>query len=701
MPTVIRLVKHVVIATVKSVVAISMLVSLSLNIANVNAQSNPLEVMTVTATRQAQPLASQTASISVVAMDELQQISHIHINEALARVPGTWLSRGNGQEHLTAIRSAVLTGPGSCGAFYIAEDGVPVRAAGLCNVNQLFDINTEQAARIEVLRGPGTAVHGSDAQHGVINVISASPSSDPQGYLSLEGGPHDYGRIKFGYSDTLGAHGFVINANGSHDGGYKDDSGYDQQKLSARHDLQRGDRQYRTLLTISNLNQETAGFLVGSDAYKDASRKRQNPNPEAYRDSQSLRWQTRIETQLNTRATLAVTPYARYTDMTFLMHFLPGTPLEENGQRSVGMQTLLSRKISESLTLVNGFDLEYSNGWLKQSQQNGFGVFPSGKQYDYRVDVALAAGFLTANYSLSQQTRLEAGARLEYQQYDYDNRMLDGATAEDGSTCGSGPCRYSRPADSRDDFESLSLNLGVLHQFTDQLQLISRLAYGSRAPQATEMYRLQNGQLQANLDSEQVASVELGFAGNYENWQFRLSSFYMEKDNVIVQNSDRLFLSDGETDHYGVEYLLSWQISPTLSLDFNGSYARHQYANDLNLFGSDAAVVIDGNDLDTAPRHMGTARLGWQPTEHTSVELEWVYMGRYYTDIDNLYDYDGHQLLNIRLQQQLSNAISMGVRVTNLGDQDYAERADFSGFAGERYFVGEPRSIYADIRLKF
>lgn len=685
---------------------ICLFLTLNLSVTSAQAQRETLppqtlEVMTVTANRLAQPLASQAASLSVVNMDELQAVSHTHINEALARVPGTWVSRGNGQEHLTAIRSAVLTGPGSCGAFYIAEDGVPVRAAGLCNVNQLFDINTEQAARIEVLRGPGTAVHGTDAQHGVINVISAAPSSDAQGYLALEGGPDDYGRLKFGYSNTHGAHGFAFNANSSHNGGYKDDSGYTQQKLSARHDLQQGDRQYQTLLTASNLNQETAGFLVGSDAYKDTRRKRENPNPEAYRDARSLRWQTRIETQLNNRSTLAVTPYARYTDMAFLMHFLPGTPLEENGQHSAGIQTLLARKLSDSLTLINGFDLEYSSGWLKQNQQNGFAVFPAGKQYDYQVNVALAAGFVSADYTLTPHTRLETGARLEYLQYDYDNRMLDGATAEDGTSCGGGPCRYSRPADSRDDFENLALNLGLLHQLTEPLQLIGRLAYGSRAPQATEMYRLQNGQLQANLEPEQITSLELGLAGNYTQWQFRLSSFYMEKDHVIVQNSDRLFLADGKTDHYGVEYTVNWQLRPTLNLAINGSYARHRYANNLNLFGSNAAVMIDGNDLDTAPRHMGTARLAWRPTARTGIELEWVYMGRYYTDIDNLYSYDGHQLLNIRLQRQCSNAMSVGARITNLEDKDYAERADFSGFAGERYFVGEPRSIYADIRFSF
>ena len=50
---------------------------------------------------------------------------------------------------LLAIRSPVLTGAGACGAFLLLEDGMPLRPTGFCNVNQLFEANTSQAAAIE------------------------------------------------------------------------------------------------------------------------------------------------------------------------------------------------------------------------------------------------------------------------------------------------------------------------------------------------------------------------------------------------------------------------------------------------------------------------------------------------------------------------------------------------------------------------
>jgi outer membrane receptor protein involved in Fe transport len=40
------------------------------------------------------------------------------------------------------------------------------------------------------------------------------------------------------------------------------------------------------------------------------------------------------------------------------------------------------------------------------------------------------------------------------------------------------------------------------------------------------------------------------------------------------------------------------------------------------------------------------------------------------------------------------------LRITNLLDKDYAERADF-GFGEYRYFVGQPRGAYLEISYQF
>ncbi|MBB5212566.1 TonB-dependent receptor [Microbulbifer hydrolyticus] len=665
-----------------------------------------LEQVTVTATRDERQLNEQAEALSVVDAAALQMANAVHPSQALAAVPGTLISRGNGQESLIAIRSPVLTGAGSCGAFAIAQDGVPVRGTGFCNVNQLFDTNFEQAGRIEVLRGPGTVLYGSDAQHGVINVLSADPVDGVETTALIEGGANQYQRVKLGYSRGDNQGGFRIGFSGARDGGYKDNSGFDQQKLQLRGDGQLADWSYQSLLSLANLNQETAGYVTGLDAYKDDARKRENPNPEAFRDSRSARVQVRMEKQLSRGGSLQITPYLRHTEMDFLMHFLPGTPLEENGQRGVGIQTAYRYPLAEDLNMISGIDLEYTDAWLKQTQDGGFSVFPAGKHYDYQVNAALAAGFTQIEKTMRAATTLTLGGRIEHLRYDYDNRMIAGDTTATGEICVSGftgaiGCRYTRPADRRDHYENFSINGSAIHTFSDRVTGTLRLAHGFRAPQASELYRLQNGQMQADLDSESVDSIEFSLRHSDERLLLGVTGFYMEKADVVFQSSDRLNLSDGESRHYGLEYDIDWTPADHWRLQLAGTIARHQYTNNVSAPGSEI-IVSNGNDIDTAPRHLHTLNLTWQPREGSRASLQWQYTGSYYTDIENAHRYGGHALLHLRLQQALGPATTVGLRIENLANTDYAERADFSSLGGgDRYFIGEPRSVYADIRFRF
>jgi len=112
------------------------------------------ETLVVTATRSAQPELDTVGNIARLSEADIDVTAAVHPYELGVRVPGVWIGRGSGQEHLTAIRSPVLTGAGSCGSFLIMEDGIPTRPAGFCNVNQMFEVPSEMARSVEVIRGP-------------------------------------------------------------------------------------------------------------------------------------------------------------------------------------------------------------------------------------------------------------------------------------------------------------------------------------------------------------------------------------------------------------------------------------------------------------------------------------------------------------------------------------------------------------------
>ena len=657
------------------------------------------ETVLVTATRVTEEAARLPLAWSVVDADALALTGHVHINEIMQRVPGAWISRNNGQESLTALRSPVLAGAGSCGAFFMAADGISLRAPGFCNVNQLFDANAEQAGRIEVIKGPATALYGSNAMHGVINILSAAPTDELDGDLALEAGPNDYYRAKYRYSNTRGAHGISLAVNGSSDGGYQDDSGYDQQKLTLRHDYSGDLWQLRSVLELMNLNQETAGYIEGYKSYEDSRLKDTNPNPEAYRDVWSMRFYTAASRALGEHSTLTLTPYLRDNEMEFLQHFLPWQAVEENGHSSLGLRGMVHTDTA-AVSWVNGIDLEYTDGWLKETQARPFSPNqPAGVHYDYDVRASVAALYSQARSQLDSPWEFSGGLRLEHTYYDYDNRTATGPACAPGASA----CRFYRPADRHDDFTDWSLNAGASYSFSPKLLAYLRLARGFRAPQTTELYRLQAGQQSADLDSEKIDSVELGLRGNWADaLDYDLTAYYMLKDDVIFQDANRYNVSGAQTRHYGLELSLDYRFAGRWYAQLDASLARHRYDNHIELLDSNSD--IKGNDIDTAPELFGSARLGADLSQRTGgdavAELEWVYMDEYFLEPDNRHQYGGHSLFNLRLGAALGPRWRATLRLTNLLDEDYAERADF-GFGQYRYFVGQPRDAFLELSYRF
>jgi iron complex outermembrane receptor protein len=667
-------------------------------VCRVSAQENLLETVVVTTNRQETVVKDVPASVAVVSSATLETIKAVHIGEILNTVPGVVFNRGNGQESLMGIRSPVLTGPGSCGAFQIAQDGIPLRGVGFCNVNELFEANSEQASSIEIVRGPGSVLFGVNALHGAINIISPSLSDDTGGTVSLDAGPHEYRRLNFGYNAAGSDSRFGIHFNDASDGGYKDDSGFDQQKINLGYRYDGGKVRITSVFAATNLEQETAGYITGFEAYKDDALKKVNPNPEAFRNADSHRVHTRIERDTGD-GTLILTPYYRHTDMAFLMHFLPGTPLEENGHESVGVQSMYAFDASDSMNWKVGLDLESTDGYLRQTQSGGFGPFPAGKQYDYDVTARMWSPYALLRKQLTEQNQLSFGVRYQYLKYNYDNLMIDGNTAEDGTPCPGAGCRYSRPSDRSDKFDNVTAQLGWIHDFDTSSQVFANVSYAFRAPEATELYRLQANQTVSDLGSEHINSIEAGYRDSRGRLSYTLAAYYMQKDNVIFQDSDRNNVSGGKTKHRGIEFNSLVSMTDRLSLNIVASFARHTYESNIAPLG--VTVVLDGKDMDTAPRIVGNVQLNWRIKTASSLNFEWIHMGPYYTDESNLHRYEGHDLLNARYRYDAGNAWYFSARATNVLDVDYAERADYSGFSGDRYFVGEPRSVYLTVGRDF
>ncbi len=661
------------------------------------AEQNAVEEVLVTgsiASRQ-----GDLGSLSAIDADAIERTRATHANEVMVRVPGVWITRGSGQEHLTAIRSPVFTGAGSCGEFLLLENGVPIRPAGFCNVNNLFEINGEQASRIEVLRGPASALFGGNSLYGTVNVVPQQAPGSTR--LALEGGPHRFGKVSASASVGEADHWLRVDGHATHTDGYRVATGHKEQKLNVVHAARIGAFDVRTLVSGTNLEQQTGGFVLGFEAYDDSNLRRTNPNPEAYRDAWAARISSEWRRELDGDLELTLTPWLRKSRMKFLQHFLPGQPFEENGQTSAGGQVVLSG--GDRVQWNIGAMAEWAEGDLYEFQQNPTvgspflrATRPVGVHYDYDVVSANAALFYDVRVPLSDAIDLLHSARAEWLDYDYDNNALDGNTRDNGVPCGFGGCLYTRPADRSDDFVDYAGRLGIEWRNSETIVSYALLSSGFRAPQATELYRLQSGQQIADLESETITGAEIGVRWFDRALSSSIATFVERGKDLVLRDANGFNISRGQIDSYGIEFEFVLTPSDAHRFELIGTYARHEYGFDRVL--AQGETIEKGNDVDTAPRWLGSARWRWQPTEAVHSEIEYVYLGRHYVNAENTADYDGHGLWNWRGSYRISPRFEVFARVMNFTDESYADRADFA-FGNYRYFPGTPAEVFAGFEI--
>lgn len=618
------------------------------------------------------------ASLDILTSEDLERVSLIHPAEALNGVSGVNIHRGSGQEHLTAIRSPVLTGGAGAGSFLYLQDGVPLRAAGFANVNGLFEAGTEFAGRLEVFKGPGPALYGSNAVHGLINVQSADVTE--RSLLRVMGS--DDGLISVSAAASQGN--IRASLSLAHDNGFRADSGFDQQKFQLKYQNDFGPWSVDWLSSFNNLNQETAGFIQGDDAYRDDAIRFTNPNPEAFRDGKSYRTQARFERQLEDGKTLALSPYARRAELRFLRHFVPGQALEKNGHSSIGLQ---SAYYDDSFNV--GVDVEYSKGFLYEFQENPNRFsFVQGLHYDYEVDSFVGAIYAQKDFEILQNLVLDIGARAEYTDYNYDNKASDGRSG-----------RFIREADRSDNFLTITPKASLRYNFEGGNIIYARAARGSRAPQVTDLYSVQLNQVAGEADVETLDSLEAGFKGEVGIFSTELAAFIMWKDDFFFRNANGFNVVNGKTRHTGIELSFTGELTEWLTISGDGTLAKHSYDFSLDE-GSAANNITSGSRVDTAPDTLAHVRATFRPTDSIEAEIEWRHMGSYFTNPGNTASYPGHDIFVLRSSFDVNEAITLFGRIDNLFDARYADRADFA-FGNERYFPGRPRTLFFGVSSEF
>ncbi|WP_291068591.1 TonB-dependent receptor [Hyphomonas sp.] len=610
-----------------------------------------------------------------------------HPAEILNQAPGVNVQMNSGQEHLIAIRSPVLTGGAGQGSFLVLENGVPARSPAFGNVNSLIEPHFEVASEIEVVRGPGSAKYGSNAVHGLINVFLPLPSDEQfvrGSYSTLD---RWRGDASVNLTDNT-----RLNLSLLDDKGWRDETGALQQKLSLTDTRELAGWDVTAWLSASNLNQETASFIQGPRAYEDRDLAETNPNPEAFRDAWSARGAIRLQRMLGPgRLTLA--PNLHSQGMVFSQHFLPYGGIEKNAHTGGGLMARYDFDASGPFIWRFGADTDFATGYLKEVQPipHPSPAFPQGVHYNYSVDTQVAALWGELEYQLSPTFLLVAGLRGEMHDYTYDTRAPAGING-----------RFNVPADRTDDFAFTAPKLGLVWD-REWYSLYANYARGGRAPQVSDLYRLQFRQVAGEIEAETLDSVEIGVRGDglFGHLDFDIAAYWMEKENFFFRDSDGLNVVDGSTRHKGIEAAATLRIDDRLSLGGNVAWSDQTYTFDRLVIASQQNErIAAGNAIDTAPEWLADARLDWQAFDALKLSLTVEHVGEYFMDPANTVTYPGHTVLGARAAWDWQDDLQLWINLRNLTDEAYADRADV-GFGNERYFPGEPLNATFGLTRKF
>ena len=662
-----------------------------------SSHANIVDEIVVTGTKNKSQILDISGNISFVDIEEIKFINPHNPSEVLNRTPGVFVSMGSGQEHLTSIRSPILSGGAGAGSFLYLEDGIPLRSPGFANVNGLMDSIVEISERTEIIRGPGSVLYGSNAIHGLINVITEKDETENSNTINLRLMKHEFTFDSSIYRNLSNSN-LLFNFFWREDNGHShnhdmekedfDKPHYGQQKFLLRWDTSKNSKDYIFSISGTNLNQETMGYIKGYQAYKDQSKRYINPDPEAFRDTFNIRSYFKIVQQLE-NASLSVTPYVRYANMDFKMHFLPGKPLEKNSHKSIGLQTLYQRPFNNHF-LTFGIDAEITEGELSENQAApdvSFGprlAYPKGIHYDYKIDSTILAAFINIEWQISEDTVLVTGIRGENVEYDYKTNTAPGTLG-----------RIQVSPDRTDDFTDFSPKFAINHKLNEKLALFANYSRGNRAPQTTDLYRIQSKQVPGGANSEKMDSFEIGLRGNFGNISIELVGFNMKKENYFFRDSQGFNVENGKTTHEGFEIGYSIDFADILQIQGSASYAEHKYDFDHTPNG-----IKSGNQIDSAPELLANTRFIFAPKDGTKVELEWEKIDSYPVDERNAHFYKGHNIFNLRAKTPINKNFNIGFLVNNLTNEKYATRADFA-FGSYRYFVGRERMFHITLETKF
>ncbi|MEJ2201099.1 MAG: TonB-dependent receptor [Desulfuromonadaceae bacterium] len=638
------------------------------------------------ATGSSKPITKAPAVASVITAADIRAMGATDLNQVLETVPGIHVSLStlNRLDPVYSIRG-IHTGFNSQVLFLM--NGIPFPFLYTGGHPTLFRLPVAAISRIEVIRGPGSAVYGADAFAGVINIITKDAQDIGGTETGAREGSFDTHDLWLQHGQTLGDWDLAFSMEWQKSGGDDD---------------RRIHRDYQTLL--DSLTGTDASLAPGPlqtryeiiDTHLELKRREWkfrlwnwylNDGGEGAGAAQALDRRGRQDenlylADLSYRNDTLVPDWEFTADLHYLYHHTksrllllpPGTagfadgligkPETKDRQTGFDVAAIYAWKNQHRLRFGAGYTRQKSR--TRESKNFGPGVTPgvmtevTDTPYIYMPDSSRRLWYCSVQdeWQFAPDWELTAGVRYDH---------------------------YSDFGDT--------VNPRMALVWSTRHNLTTKLLYGRafRAPSFSEQFAANNPVTLGNpdLDPETIDTFELAF--DYQptlDLQTSLSLFtYRAKDLIeFVDSGNGTKTAENERNQegYGFEFETKWKASETLS--FKGNYAW-QHAEDTKT----------GSRVADAPGQQLYLSADWKFLPNWSLNPQWTWVAdRKRAAGDSRGPVDNYSLIDLTLHRdQIFEHIDITLSVRNLFDEGAREPSN--GIIPEDYPL-EGRSLWAGAR---
>lgn len=590
----------------------------------INAEEKDLgEIVVTTATKTESKESETPVKVEVITKEELEESSAKTVQEALEYIDGINVIQ-NSRSNNWGKNGIDLRGLGS-NYTLVLIDGQ--RFYGAYYNSDLSTISMEMVEQIEIVKGPFSALYGSDAMGGVVNIITKKRPEEAYGIFSSWGGSRgtrNYGvSAGFGQDKFGGAFTYTYEESNGID---KETDEYDENIFSASFGY---DFNSKSKLELNpyyskkhNEDDGYSGMRSGMRSGRDEERTGLN-----------LKWQYNPDDLSGFYLRGSVFEFKnRTTDVKYVDNKTDSTELEITYNRLLGSSHLLTIGAQRH---------------VEELDRENRSTTPMGGELVVSLeDDQTVNGFFIQDEMDFAPFQLVLGTRI----------------------------------DNHDDWGTeLCPNLSVLHQFNEQLQIRGSVGKAFKAPEMIQSYdgswmvgsrKMIHGN--SDLDPEESVGYQLGM--DYylsKRVSTHLTLFRNDVDNLIENQYETLsslthvyYENIGEALIQGVELNFRTQLTKNVSGSLGYTFL-------------DTEDKGTGEDLPERSKDSVSVKLDWKAPYEVQVQVAGFYMGTYYYNETNKLtgdvskvDVEDYCLLNLGLNKKINDKYKIFLKANNLLDID-------------------------------